>query len=527
MSYFYNPYHNPQPQTADEMKETKEIIPYFATFLYNHAKMRGSFTCVDSKNEKLYIMNKKSWTPLREKGYQSPYLWIRDHKKTFYIEANPRDKHTGMPSGFVQIAIPCHGEKYHIDELLKVIKGRKDIPNPTYVINDRHVHFTLVYMLKESVAPTMEQAIRGLMWSVAEKIVQLENVINQTLSDKDYTFYVEEDQFTTCPKLRLPGSYNDGRMVKVHYPKKTKQYTYHEMLQCLGIRPPYNARFQIQNMKKSIDKIRQGKWLDHYYLKVDKKIVPAIKLDIFIQMFRIHALEKLMIDGYDRMTEQEYVTEYCRLLCHVHNVWCVKSVEERKEQILGRMIEVIMFLTNDYAFQNSLFQIAKNEVMIQFDFNMDSYLDYEKMEKDGNCNFSHLKRKSQINIYHYVKNDTLIKRYHLDPDGSWMGKVYLNPTREKELRKPKVYIKDKIQNQMIAIARLTLKGLKNSEIMKKLGINKDRFFDRKRRINKEGGMKTVADTEFCFKHWPEQKDLKTICPHPNSGYYKTAEVAAA
>ena len=75
---------------------------------------------------------------------------------------------------------------------------------------------------------------------------------------------------------------------------------------------------------------------------------------------------------------------------------------------------------------------------------------------------------------------------------------------------------------MIAIARLTLQGLKNSEIMKKLQINRDRFFERKRRIKKEGGMVKIAKEEFCFQNRPEQSDLREICRHPNSEYYQAA-----
>ena len=91
-----------------------------------------------------------------------------------------------------------------------------------------------------------------------------------------------------------------------------------------------------------------------------------------------------------------------------------------------------------------------------------------------------------------------------------------------KLRNPKVFIKDKIKNQMIAIARLTLQGLKNSEIMKKLEINRDRFFERKRRIKKEGGMDKIANEEFCFQNRPEQAGLREICRHPNSEYYQAA-----
>ena len=58
--------------------------------------------------------------------------------------------------------------------------------------------------------------------------------------------------------------------------------------------------------------------------------------------------------------------------------------------------------------------------------------------------------------------------------------------------------------------------------MKKLEINRDRFFERKRRIKKEGGMKKIADEEFCFQNRPEQSDLREICRHPNSEYYQAA-----
>ena len=58
--------------------------------------------------------------------------------------------------------------------------------------------------------------------------------------------------------------------------------------------------------------------------------------------------------------------------------------------------------------------------------------------------------------------------------------------------------------------------------MKKLEINRDRFFERKRRIKKEGGMDKIAKEEFCFQNRPEQAGLREICRHPNSEYYQAA-----
>lgn len=521
---YYNPYYHPEKQTSAASKKTGKIIPKFTNYLYNHTTMRGQFVCLDAQGKVQFIMNRINWTKVQNKGYKTPFNWIRNLKKTFYFDANPRDKKTGKLAGYVQLAIPCHGNKCHIDEVLKVIKERKNIPDPTYVLDDRHHHFTLVFMLKKSVAPNMTQGIRALLWTLAEKIVTLEDQVNQALQYADYHFHVCEKELTTSPKLRLPGSYNDSRMVHVYYNGRTKRYTYRTMLQLFGCNPPYRASYQIEIMKKSIQKIRKGKWLDRFYFDVDKTTDKKRKLDIFIQIDRIHALEEMMFDGYDRMTEQEYTLEYCRLLCHVYDVYYMRSVSEYKIPIFARMIEVIQYLTNDHTIQNQLFKIVQEEVLYKYDYNKNSYLDYLKMESKHDYRFYHLRKKAQLSTYYMVTNNELIERYHLDCDGSWLEKVYLNPTKK---RKSKIFLNEKIQNEMIAIARLTLQGLKNSEIMKKLKINKDRFFDRKRRINKEGGMKKIADRQYCFKHWKEQEELKSTCRHPNASYYQAAEVAAA
>ena len=501
------------PQKPEESKLTSEIIPRYTNFLYNHANMRGQFLCLNSKNEELFIMNRKEWTLLTKNGYQNPYVWIRRIKKAFYVTANPRDKKTGELAGYVQIVIPCYGKEFQRESLLSLIKERKDIPNPTYVIDNGYGLFDLVYMLKESVAPTMEQAIRAVLWTITEKIIGLERTVNYR--NNDYVdFEVLVEKLTVNPKLRLPGSYNESKMVQVYYPKRAKQYTYHELLNCMGIRPPYKASYQIKKMKKSVQMIRKGKWLDQFYLELDKS---EKNLDIFIQMRRIHVLEELMIKGYNRMTNREFVTEYCRLLCRVYMYKCYGSVAEQMIPITERMVEVITYLTDDKDEQMDLKDIVMEEVDQKFDFNYDSF--HELLKNSKVYYFLH---KYRTMIYEKITNNELIDRYHLNPDGSWKGKIYLHPTRDAKLRKPKVFIKDKIKNQMIAIARLTLQGLKNSEIMKKLEINRDRFFERKRRIKKEGGMKKIADEEFCFQNRPEQSSLREICRHPNSEYYQAA-----
>ena len=94
------------PQKPEESRLTSEIIPRYTNFLYNHANMRGQFLCLNSKNEELFIMNRKEWTLLTKNGYQNPYVWIRRIKKAFYVTANPRDKKTGELAGYVQIVIP-------------------------------------------------------------------------------------------------------------------------------------------------------------------------------------------------------------------------------------------------------------------------------------------------------------------------------------------------------------------------------------------------------------------------------------
>lgn len=501
------------PQKPEESRLTSEIIPRYTNFLYNHANMRGQFLCLNSKNEELFIMNRKEWMLLTKNGYQNPYVWIRRIKKAFYVTANPRDKKTGELAGYVQIVIPCYGKEFQRESLLALIKEHKDIPNPTYVIDNGYGLFDLVYMLKESVAPTMEQAIRAVLWTITEKIVGLERTVNYR--NNDYVdFEVLVEKLTVNPKLRLPGSYNERKMVQVYYPKRAKQYTYHELLNCMGIRPPYKASYQIKKMKKSVQKTRKGKWLDQFYLELDKS---EKNLDIFIQMRRIHVLEELMIKGYDRMTNREFVTEYCRLLCHVYRYKCYRSITEQMIPITERMVQVITYLTDNRDEQMNLKDIVMEEVDHNYDFNHDSFVELLRNPK-----VHHLLHKYRTMIYEKITNNDLIDRYHLNPDGSWKGKIYLHPTRDVKLRNPKVFIKDKIKNQMIAIARLTLQGLKNSEIMKKLQINRDRFFERKRRIKKKGGMVKIAKEEFCFQNRPEQSDLREICRHPNSEYYQAA-----
>lgn len=501
------------PQKPEESRKTSEIIPKYTNFLYNHANMRGQFLCLNSKNEKLFIMNRKEWTLLTKNGYRNPYVWIRRIKKAFYVTANPKDKKTGKLAGYVQIVIPCYGNEFQRDLLLSLIKERKDIPNPTYIIDNGYRTFDLVYMLKESVAPTMEQAIRAVLWTITEKIVKLERTVNYR--NNDYVdFQVLVEKLSVNPKLRLPGSYNEGKMVQVYYPKRARQYTYHELLNCMGVHRPYKASYQIKNMKKSVQKIRKEKWLDQFYLEMDKA---EKNLDIFIQIRRIHVLEELMIKEYDRMTNREFVTEYCRLLCHIYYYRCSHSIAEQAFPIIERMVQVITYLTDDKDEQMDLKDIVVEEIDQKYDFNRDSFIDLLRKPK-----LQYLLHKYRIMIYEKISNNELIARYHLNPDGSWEGKVYLHPTRDAKLRKPKVFIKDMIKNQMIAIARLTLQGLKNSEIMEKLEINRDRFFERKRRIQKEGGMKKVADEEFSFKNRPEQSGLREICRHPNSGYYQAA-----
>lgn len=47
-------------------------------------------------------------------------------------------------------------------------------------------------MLKESVAPTMEQAIRAVLWTITEKIVGLERTVNYRNNDYvDFEVLVE------------------------------------------------------------------------------------------------------------------------------------------------------------------------------------------------------------------------------------------------------------------------------------------------------------------------------------------------
>ena len=157
-------------------------------------------------------------------------------------------------------------------------------------------------------------------------------------------------------------------MVQVYYPKRAKQYTYHELLNCMGIRPPYKASYQIKKMKKSVQKTRKGKWLDQFYLELDKS---EKNLDIFIQMRRIHVLEELMIKGYDRMTNREFVTEYCRLLCHVYRYKCYRSITEQMIPITERMVQVITYLTDNRDEQMNLKDIVMEEVDHNYDFNHD------------------------------------------------------------------------------------------------------------------------------------------------------------
>lgn len=63
---------------------------------------------------------------------------------------------------------------------------------------------------------------------------------------------------------------------------------------------------------------------------------------------------------------------------------------------------------------------------------------------------------------------------------------------------------------MIIIAKLIKNGMKNIEIMKLLKMNKDRFYERKRRIRKQGGIDRIASSKFDFTNHPDQKYFTEI-----------------
>lgn len=92
-------------------------------------------------------------------------------------------------------------------------------------------------------------------------------------------------------------------------------------------------------------------------------------------MRRIHVLEELMIKGYDRMTNREFVTEYCRLLCHVYRYKCYRSITEQMIPITERMVQVITYLTDNRDEQMNLKDIVMEEVDHNYDFNHDSFVE--------------------------------------------------------------------------------------------------------------------------------------------------------
>lgn len=393
-------------QNDIERKRTNHLLVEFIHYLYENSKKSGSFVLKSHKNKDLFLVkNEMKYQNLTRYPFQEPEEWIRKEKKSLYFGANPRKNSVPkQKTGFLQLVIPCKGDANSIQNIIEFIQDSNNIPEPSYYINNGYNHtFDIVYLLRETVSFKMGLCIRALLWSLAKVFVEIE---------KDLDFQVELNKLTTNPTLRLPGSYNNRthKMVTVIYHPKNIHYTYHEVLSCLGYKK-YNAKFHIQNMKKAIKKIRNGKKLNRFFLPCTN--FPKEHLtDVFIHIKRIHSLDDLINDGYEKeMKKEELVSLYTYFLGKIYeNQYGSEHIMSAYDDIESRMKHVIHVLANNQK---------------------------EKKYLKGTV----IKGIQKYKATRGFKNDDIIQYLSLDIAGTWKGKKYINPTKKKRIFEQRYKIK--------------------------------------------------------------------------------------
>lgn len=471
-------------QTEKESQQTIQVMNEYVQYLYSHTEACGRFVCMDHEKKPLFVLHPKHVDRCTTVPYQRPEDWVKAQQKSLYVSANlRRTKNRILKEGlasYVQIVIPCKGDGEHLIELQNILISHPTIPCPSYVINNTDGTYDIVYLLKESVAALhMGVSMRACAWTIAEKIVSLEKEINACNIPTSAKFEVLEDEITTNPVLRMPGSYNNKthRMVRAIYFKHEKgPFTYHELLDYMGY-THYKGKYQIIKMQNSIQKIRSGVNFRRFYFPCEN-FSEESKLDIHIHIKRMQNLERLMCEGYEGVSKEKMIYWHTWFQCRIYS-YAYRNLMDVYDKITDYSKEIIHIITKG----------RKEECYLN------GYV----------TKLVHNYRAEEES--YRVTNDHLIAAFGLRSNGSWGDTIYFRETRKKK------YLGEKIQNQMIAIARLTLYGMKNQEIMKRLHINKDRFYERKRRIRKVlGGMRAVCRLNFDFKHHPEQEWMKETCP---------------
>lgn len=458
------------PQTKKEQKTSYEAFNSYIDFLFSHTDMCGYFTCLNFNTKKLFRLSKRECQRLTNVPYPHPLNWIAAQHKSMRISSVPKrlkllpnGERDEVKSGFIQVVIPCQGEGYHLEELVNLIYDGTKIPAPTYYIQ-RADGFDIVYLLKKSIAPTMGLSFRALTWTLANEIVKLEREINEVDPDKNFrkrkyelSFHVQTEKIGTSQNLCLPGSYHKNHMVKALFHPFDIQYTYHELLDAIGCKR-FNGKYQIENMKASIERIRGVRIATHLYIPnlfEKEPVLAGSHKDAKIQLDRIHNLENLLLDGYDKETGMRY---YQQLLCQLFSNY-YENLKVVAKEIVGR-IQAFCHKIQYFISTDSCYQYVK---------------DFERVKS--------------------FTNDCLMEYMGFE-DYQWNGKTYFGRTKHKK------NLAEKIKEQMVQIANMMKQGLSNAEMMLRTGLNKDRFFERKRRIQAAGGYLMVAEKGWNF----EQKE---------------------
>lgn len=458
------------PQTKKEQKASYEAFNSYIDFLFSHTDMCGYFTCSNFNAKKLFRLSKRECQRLTNVPYPHPLNWIAAQHKSMRISSVPKrlkllpnGKRDEVKSGFIQVVIPCQGEGYHLEELVNLIYDGTKIPAPTYYIQ-RADGFDIVYLLKKSIAPTMGLSFRALTWTLANEIVKLEREINEVDPDKNFrkrkyelSFHVQTEKIGTSQNLCLPGSYHKNHMVKALFHPFDVQYTYHELLDAIGCKR-FNGKYQIENMKASIERIRGVRIATHLYIPnlfEKEPIYVGSHKDAKIQLDRIHNLENLLLDGYDKETGMHY---YQQFLCQLFSNY-YENLKVVAKEIVGR-IQAFCHKIQYFISTDSCYQYVE---------------DFERVKS--------------------FSNNCLMECMGFE-DYQWNGKTYFGRTKHKK------NLAEKIKEQMVEIASMMKQGLSNAEMMLRTGLNKDRFFERKRRIQAAGGYLMVAEKGWRF----EQKE---------------------